>query len=103
MAELSRAQLSGHWVHSFEEDGPDEIVYRPRGFSFPRARGRRAINLQSDGSVLDTSPGKSDLPETVAGGWNIEKESVVISYPDGTGEHLQIKELSPEKLVIRKT
>lgn len=103
MAELSKEQLSCHWVHSFEEDGPDQIVYRPQGFSFPRARGRRAFNLQSDGTVLDISPGKADLPETVAGSWDIEKEALVIKYPDGTGEHLDIKELSREKLVISKT
>jgi hypothetical protein len=103
MAELDREQLSGHWIHSFEEDVPGEIVYRPKGFSFPRARGRKAFNLQADGSVLDISPGRSDLPETVAGDWNIEEEAVVINYPDGSGEHLPIKELSPGKLVIRKT
>jgi hypothetical protein len=103
MTELNKEQLSGHWIHSFEEDGPGEIVYRPHSFAFPRARGRRGFNLQADGRVLDISPGKSDLPETFSGDWNIEEEAVVINYPDGTGEHLPIKELSPGKLVIRKT
>ena len=96
-------QLCGHWIHSFEEDGPDEMVYRPQGFDFPRSRGRRALKLQEDGSVLDLSPGSTDLPQAVAGDWNITAETVNIHYTDGSAEQLPIKEVGPGKLVIRKT
>jgi len=103
MARYSNEELSGHWIHSFEEDGPDETVYRSQDYAFPRARGRRAFKLQADGSVLDVSPGNADLPETIGGDWNINEDTVIINYPDGHGEHLPIKEISLGKLVIRKT
>jgi len=30
--------LSGHWMHSHEEDRDDELVFRPASHQFPRAR-----------------------------------------------------------------
>lgn len=102
MAGFDKNLFSGHWVHSFEEDNPEELVFRPDTFSFPRSRGRRSIDIQASGKVLDLSPGKADVPESVSGNWNIDDQALVIHYADGTGERLQVKEVSPVKLVIRK-
>lgn len=103
MAVVSKDVISKHWVHSFEEDNHEEFVYRPHGFDFPRSRGRRALDLQPSGKILDLSPGRSDLPGQVEGDWDIEDEALVIHYTDGTGERLNIKEVTPGKLVIRKS
>lgn len=102
MTNFHKEQVSGHWVHSFEEDNPNEMIYRSKGFAFPRSRGRRAFDLQPDGKIIDVGPGRADLPEVVAGDWTLEQEALIINYPDGTGERMSVKEVTPEKLVIRK-
>ncbi len=103
MAEFNRDAIVGAWVHSFEEDTSEESVYRPKGFSFSRARGRREFHLQSNGKVFDNSTGKGDLPEPVSGDWDVENAQVSIHYLDGSEEQFSIKDVSPEKLVIMKT
>jgi hypothetical protein len=81
---------------------PDEFVYRPSSFDFPRSRGRRGLELQPGGKFRNMSPGQADLPEQSSGDWDIEDESVIIHYDDGRGERLKIKEVTLAKLVIRK-
>lgn len=103
VAAFSKNVVCGHWVHSFEEDLADEFVYRPNSFDFPRSRGRKEFDLQPDGKFRNVSPGRADLPEQSSGDWNIEDESVVIHYDDGTEDRLKIKEVTPTKLVIRKS
>lgn len=103
MAAINREAIVGAWVHSFEEDTSEESVYRPKGFSFNRARGRREFHLNPDGKILDNSPGRADLPEPVSGDWNVADAQVSIYYLDGSEEQFSIKEVTPEKLVIRKT
>lgn len=103
MAEFNRNALLGAWVHSFEEDTSEESVYRPKGYPLVRARGRREFQLHADGKVIDNSPGRDDLPAPVTGEWNLENSQVSINYLDGSGEQLSVKEVTPERLVIRKT
>ncbi|WP_231373487.1 hypothetical protein [Nocardia sp. 348MFTsu5.1] len=50
------------WWHSFEEDHDDVAVYRPDGFDFPPARGRRGIEIDPDGSVVELGLGADDVP-----------------------------------------
>ena len=103
MAGLSKDMLSGYWVHSFEEDSNEAFVFRPKDYDFPRSRGRRALDLQASGKMMDLSPGRADVPEPISGDWEIEDDAVVIRYDDGNGERLCIEEVVPGKLVIRKT
>lgn len=50
------------WWHSFEEDHDDVAVYRPDGFDFPPARGRRGIEIDPDGSMVELGLGADDVP-----------------------------------------
>lgn len=50
------------WWHSFEEDHDDVAVYRPDGFGFPPARGRRGLEIEPDGSVIELGLGRDDVP-----------------------------------------
>jgi hypothetical protein len=54
------------WVHSHEEDTPTETVFRPAGWKFPPARGRRSMRLLADGGLVEGQPGPDDRPTTVA-------------------------------------
>lgn len=50
------------WWHSFEEDHDDVAVYRPDGFGFPPARGRRGLEVDPDGTVVELGLGRDDTP-----------------------------------------
>ncbi len=41
--------LTGAWLHSFEEDGPGQQVYRPEDYPFPPARGREGFEIGENG------------------------------------------------------
>ena len=64
--------LQGHWVHSHEEDGEEETVFRPKSHPLPPSRGRRALDLRADGSYEESFPGPVDLPEAHAGRWSLD-------------------------------
>ena len=90
-------QLLGHWVHSHEEDSGDLRVYRPAGYAFPPARGRRGFELLPDGAYVAHGPGPTDKPTSAPGRWE----------PAGDGrvrigdEELEIVSLEPDRLVVR--
>ena len=54
------------WVHSHEEDTPTEMVFRPAGWKFPPARGRKSMRLNADGGLVEGQPGPDDRPTTAA-------------------------------------
>jgi hypothetical protein len=103
MNSLHTEAMYGHWKHSFEEDGPEEMVYRPESFGFQRSRGRKEIQITADGKFIDTGPGPSDVPESFRGNWRIENGFIFITYDDGHAEQYTIKEVTPEKLVLKRT
>ncbi|MCD9140646.1 hypothetical protein [Streptomyces albireticuli] len=77
--------LLQHWVHSFEEDSPGATVYRPDGFAFPPARGRRGMEFAEGGVFVDHPLGRGDAPDSVRGRWRMSGEArVSVSFP-GTG------------------
>jgi len=74
--------LHKRWVHSYEEDGDDEMVFRPSSFDLPPARGRREIELRPDGRYLESHPGPVDVPEEAGGQWLLKGDELELR-PDG--------------------
>jgi hypothetical protein len=68
----------GHWVHSHEEDGEGETVFRPAGYGFPPARGRTSIDLRADGTYVERAPGPVDVPVESTGDWSLEGDRLVV-------------------------
>ena len=93
--------LSQNWTHSFEEDHDGETVYRPAAHSFPRSRGRTHLNLKENGEVRSLDIGYNDVPEEIKGSWTVEGNHISIHYPDGKREVYELKEIKPDKLVLR--
>lgn len=58
------APVSGSWTHSFEEDEPGVLVYRPtHTFAFPPTRrGRETLHFGDDGQLTALAPGPDDRP-----------------------------------------
>jgi hypothetical protein len=90
-------ELFRHWVHSHEEDAGGVQVYRPAGYPFPPARGRRGFELKPDGEAVLYGPGPSDRPAATTGRWE----------PSGSGRvrlagsELEIVSVEPDRLTAR--
>ncbi|MEJ7559820.1 MAG: hypothetical protein WKF66_16030 [Pedobacter sp.] len=102
MSEININALPGKWVHSFEEDTDEAIVYRPENFGFPMARGRVSMELKNDGALTGFQIGINDVPAPGTGTWQLEGERLLTKYPDQMdGQAFIIKEVSHEKLVFK--
>jgi hypothetical protein len=97
MSEAPAELLRQHWVHSREEDSGDVRVYRPAGYDFPPARGRRGFELKPDGEMLVYGPGADDRPEATTARWSSSAGDRV-KLGD---EDFEIVSLSPDRLVVR--
>src|SRR4029453_16327916 len=84
--------LFKHWVHSFEEDTPSARVYRPKGYAFPRARGRAGVEIKPDGDYVPYDIGRGDGSVGVKGtGKQIGPRLIEVRAGESaTGERLQI-------------
>ncbi|MCL4641280.1 MULTISPECIES: lipocalin-like domain-containing protein [Olivibacter] len=99
---MNKEYLKGKWVHSFEEDSGDEMVYRPEGFSLPLARGRDKINLEEDGKLVNSHPGRDDVPRSNTGSWQLEQDKLILRFDTDNKEQYTICEISTEKLVLKR-
>ncbi|MFG2226315.1 hypothetical protein [Streptomyces sp. NPDC048644] len=103
MSELP-AELFRQWTHSYEEDTEGVTVYRPAGYPFPPARGRRGMEIVADGTYIDHVIGGADVPDTVPGRWSTaDGRSLAISFPgtDRPSRRLEILQCDGELLKVR--
>ncbi len=97
--------LGQRWVHSHEEDSETEMVFRPAGHAFPRARGRRSFELRPDGALLEGGPGPADRPEQSAGTWRLTPDGALAFYrgSESTPHRvLRIASVTRDRLVVTK-
>ena len=67
------------WLHSFEEDTGDTIVFRPNTFEFPPSRGRTGFTLESGGVIKRYEIAPTDGLEEHIGEWEqVDKYRVKI-------------------------
>ena len=109
MSEQLPAGVAGRWMHSFEEDHEDVLVYRPPDHDFPRARGRDGIEFAPDGSFVEWAVGRGDAQQAVPGRWRTadpggaaEGHAVQVSTDPGGGQVLEILRVAPDRLEIRR-
>jgi len=46
------SQIFRRWTHSREEDRADILVYRPKDYPFPPARGREGLEFRKNGEFI---------------------------------------------------
>jgi hypothetical protein len=85
------------WLHSHEEDSGGVQVYRPAGYRFPPARGRRGFELRPDGSYIAYGPGPADKPTSTPGRWEPAGDDRVRIG----GQELEIVSVEPDRLTAR--
>lgn len=67
------------WLHSYEEDSGDTVVFRPNTFDFPPSRGRTGFTLESGGVIKRYEIAPTDGLEEQLGEWEqLDKQRVQI-------------------------
>ena len=99
--------LIGSWVHSWEEDTSQLIVFRPADYAFGPSRGRDGYEFQSGGILVYHGFGPADEPLTSTGewGWHSGDEiHLVVNDPQGAyiDETLRIVSCDAESLQVER-
>lgn len=96
----------GRWLHAYEEDTEDELVFRPAAARFPPSRGRRGLELSPDGSYAELRPGPDDRTQRSPGRWALEAGDRLVlesgSGLDDARKVLQIVSADGEAIIVRK-
>lgn len=100
---LDPVALAGHWVHSREEDSPSTLVYRPKSYAFPPARGRKALELAASGEYVEHGYGPTDRrTQSGAGRFRLDGDELVLTSRDGDERRLRVVEFGKGRLVLAK-
>jgi hypothetical protein len=95
--------LVGSWIHAHEEDTESELVFRPAGRELPPSRGRRAIELRDDGTLVQVAPGPVDVPTEAHGSWELSEDGVLTCRPaEGQAWEAQVIRAEPDRLVLSR-
>jgi hypothetical protein len=100
--ERNAAALTGSWLHSYEEDEGDRVVFRPTSYDFPPARGRHGFELSSDGDVLRSGPGPDDRTQETRGRWKLEDGELRLDLAGGRSERYAVERAARDRLVLRR-
>ena len=81
------AELLGKtWLHSYEEDEGDIMVYRPNTYDFPPSRGRTGFALEEGGVLKQYDIAPTDGLEEHVGKWTqLNKDKVQVHF-EGNGK-----------------
>jgi hypothetical protein len=91
------------WLHSHEEDGAVESVFRPSTYNFPRSRGRTGFELMQDGTAVVHGPGPNDAPQQVPAKWTLGGENeLCLHLPSQETRKYQVLSAEPDRLVVKK-
>jgi hypothetical protein len=96
-------ELFKHWIHSFEEDTDEADVYRPSGFEFPVARGRRGLEIRDDGVFILHAIGPADGTVAIPGHWTAEgSDQISVSLEGCAPFRLKILSVADEVLRLKR-
>ena len=94
--------LVREWVEMREESGEGRIVLRPSTHTLPPARGRRRLDLRTEGKAIPKAPGPTDqLQASGAGGWSIEGDTLRLTAPGWDGDY-RVLEVTQDVLVLQR-
>ncbi len=98
--------VTGLWVHSFEEDTETAAVYRPSGHPFPLSRRpRRELEFRPDGMFVEARPGPDDRLRERRGHWESQgTNQVSVTFPQERDAPFVITVISrtPDTLTIER-
>ena len=99
--------LIGSWMHSWEEDTAETIVFRPADYAFGPSRGRDGYEFQTGGILVYHGFGPADEPFTSVGEWGWHSGDLihlVVNDPQGAyiDEILRIVSCDAETLQVER-
>ncbi len=100
---VNRDDLVGRWLHVYEEDSDDLMVFRSDQASLPPSRGRNGIVLNADGTMQRLSPGFDDRTVEVDSKWKLDARGQLKTDAGvpGVDGKLYIESAAPDRLVFR--
>jgi hypothetical protein len=104
-ASIVPEELQQHWIHSHEEDTPQEMVFRPATYPFPRSRGRSGFELRPDGTYVEAGIAPTDGPKRTQGKWQLHEDGGLALYQNAQTEPsrlMHVVSVEDGRLVIRK-
>jgi len=102
MSQSTHTKLTKTWVHSHEEDKGGMQVFRPADYPFPPARGRDALSLKADGSLVKSISGADDRATKMpAGSWKVQDEKLILQQQGGACNEYAIESVNADKLLLR--
>lgn len=105
----AESELLGQtWLHSYEEDEGDILVYRPNSYDFPPSRGRTGFALEREGVARQYVIAPTDGLEEQIGLWEYGDKNTVKVHIQGNGHpeqrySLEIVSLKDGVLKLRRT
>ena len=71
------------WTHSQEEDQVDILVYRPKDYLFPPARGREGLEFRENGEFIRYQIAPADGSLAILGQWSVQNIGLVeVQFPN---------------------
>jgi hypothetical protein len=98
---FDREALEGRWVHAYEEDTSDELVFRPASHPLPPSRGRESFELRGDGTLVERAPGPADAPVEATGTWELRGDKLVLRGSRGE-RALRVASVRRDRLAVRR-
>ena len=99
------AELVGKtWLHSYEDDAGDTVVFRPNTYDFPPSRGRTGFTLEPGGVIKRYEIAPTDGLEEQLGEWEqVDKHRVQIRMNSESSppQHYQVEIVSLEDDVLK--
>ncbi len=91
------------WVHSYEEDEDENLVFRNSDYDLPPSRGRVSFEFFEDGKMNFTGISPTDAHQATGGIWEkIGKNIIEVSIDDNKQVmKLEIISLENNKMVIK--
>lgn len=99
--------LIGSWIHAWEEDTGETIIFRPADYPLGPSRGREGYEFQTGGILVYHGFGPADAPLTSVGEWGWHSGDLihlVINDPEGASidEVLRIVSCDAETLQVER-
>lgn len=94
------------WVHVFEEDTAEGLVFRPADADIPLSRRPRLrLSFSRDGSARTLLPGPDDRPVETPATWQVEGDGLLVRTGPEAGraqKELRVVRRSKGRLIVRR-
>lgn len=97
--------LFQYWIHAQEEDSGPLLVYRPRGYALPPARGRNGFEIRENGEFVRYRIAATDGISQEPGRWAQDGPDHIRVRFQGEGVpplRLRIRTLQSDRLVVEE-